>query len=144
MSQQAIGKVLLMPKGTYSGSVTYNQLDWVRYDGKAWVCKVNNTVGVTPVEGANWTLMAADGSVSGSVAWSSVTSKPFDTVDTTNDFTVDGSDKLTIKRGTFGTMKVVSGGTTTNLEASGDATFEIDAGTNVTITADDSDRKSVV
>ena len=138
MSQQAIGKVLLMPKGTYSGSATYNQLDWVRYDGKAWVCKVNNTVGVTPTEGANWTLMAADGSVSGSVAWNAVTGKPFESVDTTNDFAVDGSNKLTINRGTFGTMKIVSGGTTTNLEASGDATLEIDAGSNVTISADDS------
>lgn len=137
MSQQAIGKILLMPKGDYSGSATYNMLDWVRYDSKAWVCKLDNTVGVVPSEGANWTLLAADGTVSGSVAWSAVTSKPFSTIDS-SDFDVDGNDELNIKRDTFGTVRVVSGGTTTDLEASGDSVVEIDAGTNVTITADDS------
>lgn len=138
----AIGRVLLMDKGAYSGSTVYNQLDWVRDNGAAWVCKVDGTVGIAPptlptTSNANWTLMAADGSVSGSVEWTAVNNKPFDTVDTTDDFTVDGSKKLSIKRDTFGTMRIVSGGTTTNLEASGDSVFEIDAGSNVTITADD-------
>ena len=138
-----IGRVLLILKGDYSGSATYNQLDVVRYDGASWVCKVDGTVAITPptlptTSNANWQVLAEDGSVSGSVAWSGVTGKPFSTVDTTNDFSVDGSDKLKIKRDTFGTVRVVSGGTTTNLEASGDSTIEIDAGTNVTITADDS------
>ena len=62
MSQQAIGRILLMPKGTYDASVTYNSLDWVRYNGKAWVCKANNTIGVAPSESATWTLLAQDGS----------------------------------------------------------------------------------
>lgn len=132
----AIGRVLLMPKGAYSGSTVYNALDWVRHDSKSWVCKVDGTVGIVPSEGANWTLLAADGSVSGSVAWIAVTGKPFDDVDST-DFDVNGSNNLVIKRDTFGTMRIVSGGTTTNLEASGDSVFEIDAGTNVTINADD-------
>lgn len=132
----AIGRVLLMPKGAYSGSTVYNALDWVRHDSKAWVCKVDGTVGIVPSESANWTLLAADGSVSGSVAWIAVTGKPFDDVDST-DFDVNGSNNLIIKRDTFGTMRIVSGGTTTNLEASGDSVFEIDAGSNVTITADD-------
>lgn len=132
----AIGRVLLMPKGAYSGGTVYNALDWVRHDSKAWVCKVDGTVGIVPSEGANWTLLAADGSVSGSVAWIAVTGKPFDDVDST-DFDVDGSNNLIIKRDTFGTMRIVSAGTTTNLEASGDSVFEIDAGTNVTIAADD-------
>ena len=132
-----IGRVLLISKGTYSGSTVYNMLDWVRYDNKAWVCKVDGTVGITPVEGANWTLMAADGSVSGNVNWSNVSNKPFATVDS-NDFDVDANDELNIKRNTFGKMRIVSGGSTTDLEASGDSVFEIDAGSNVTITADDS------
>lgn len=137
----SIGRVLLKPKGDYSSSATYNNLDWVRYNGKAWVCKVNGTINVTPTEGQNWTLLAQDGSGGGGGAsdWDDINYKPFDTLDTTNDFTVDSQDnnKLHIKRDTYGTIRVVSGGTTTNLEASGDSVFEIDAGTNVTINADD-------
>lgn len=132
----AIGRVLLIPKGTYNGSTVYSQLDWVRYDGKAWVCKVDGTVGIVPVEGANWTLLAQDGSVSGSVAWSAVTGKPFEDVDGT-DIDVNGDDKIYLKRSTFGTVRVKNGATVTDLEASGDSTIQIEAGNNVTITADD-------
>lgn len=137
-----VGRVLLIQKGDYSGSAVYNSLDWVRNNGAAWVCKVDGTQGIAPptlptTSNANWTLLAADGSVTGAVAWLNVTGKPFETVDS-SDFVIDDNNELNIKRGTFGTMKIVSGGTTTNLEASGDATFEIDAGTNVTISADDS------
>jgi len=76
----AIGRVLLMPKGDYSGTAIYNSLDWVRDNGKAWVCKVDGTQGVTPTEGANWTLRAADGTVSGTIDWDNVNNKPFNTV----------------------------------------------------------------
>ena len=138
----SIGRVLLIPKGDYSSSVTYNNLDWVRYGGKAWVCKVDGTTNVTPVQGANWQLLAQDGSGGGGGAsdWDDINYKPFDTIDTTTDFSVDNLDnnKLHIKRDTFGVMRIVSGGSTTDLEASGDSVFEIDAGTNVTISADDS------
>ena len=60
-----IGKILLMPKGTYSSSATYNHLDWVRYNGKAWVCKADNVTNVTPTEGATWTVLAEDGQSGG-------------------------------------------------------------------------------
>ena len=142
----AIGRVLLIPKGTYDSSATYNMLDWVRYNGKAWVCKVDGTINVTPTEGANWTLMAQDGSGGGGGAsdWDDINYKPFDTIDTTNDFSVDSGDnnKLHIKRDTFGTVRVISDNsgtpTTTDLEASGDATITLQGGTNVTLAADDS------
>ena len=146
----AIGRVLLIPKGDYSGSATYNMLDWVRDNGAAWVCKVDNTVGVAPptlpsTYNANWQLIAADGTVSGSIAWSSVNNKPFDDVDTTDDFKIDstgGSNELQIKRGTFGTVRVVSDSsgspTTTDLEASGDAIIKFKGGSNVTLSANDS------
>lgn len=138
----SIGRVLLIPQGDYNSATTYNQLDWVRYNGKAWVCKVDGTVNVTPVQGANWQLLAQDGSGGGGGAsdWDDINYKPFDTIDTTTDFSVDSADnnKLHIKRDTFGTMRIVSGGSTTDLEASGDSIFEIDAGTNVTIAANDS------
>lgn len=146
----AIGRVLLIPKGDYSGSATYNMLDWVRDNGAAWVCKVDNTIGVAPptlpaTYNANWQLIAADGTVSGSIAWSSVNNKPFDDVDTTDDFKIDstgGSNELQIKRGTFGTVRVVSDSsgspTTTDLEASGDAIIKFKGGSNVTLSANDS------
>jgi len=81
----AIGRVLLIPKGDYSGSTAYNALDWVRDNGAAWVCKVDNTIGVAPptlptTSNANWQLLSADGTVSGSVDWNNVNNKPFDTV----------------------------------------------------------------
>lgn len=66
----SIGKVVMTPKGAYSASATYNHLDWVRYNGSAWVCKQDNVVGVTPVEGDTWTLL-----VSGSGASITVSNK---------------------------------------------------------------------
>lgn len=140
----SIGRVLLIPKGDYSSATTYNQLDWVRYSGKAWVCKVDGTVNVTPVQGDTWQLLAQDGSGGGGGAsdWDDINYKPFETLETTTDFSVDGNDQLHIKRGTFGTVRVVSDSsgspTTTDLEASGDATITLKGGTNVTLSADDS------
>ena len=137
----AIGRVLLMDKGAYSGSTIYNQLDWVRDNGASWVCKVDGTVGIAPptlptTSNANWTLMAADGSVSGSVAWSAITGKPFNDVDGT-DLDVNASNEIYIKRDTFGTVRVKNGSTVTDLDASGDSIVQIEAGNNVTINADD-------
>ena len=93
----AIGRVLLMDKGAYSGSTIYNQLDWVRDNGASWVCKVDGTVGIAPptlptTSNANWTLMAADGTVSGSIDWSNVNNKPFDTVG--NGLNVNASNEI--------------------------------------------------
>lgn len=95
----AIGRVLLMPKGTYSGSAIYNSLDWVRDNGAAWVCKVDGTVGIAPptlptTSNANWTLLSADGSVTGSVDWPNVNYKPFDDIKSGGGLSVDGSKKL--------------------------------------------------
>ena len=87
MAATQVGRILLLPKGDYNASTTYNMLDWVRYSGSAWVCKVDGTVGITPVEGANWTLMAEDGSVGG---WGTLANKPFETVGT--GLNVDTSD----------------------------------------------------
>jgi hypothetical protein len=80
--------------------------------------------------------MAADGSVSGSVAWNAITGKPFNDVDGT-DLDVNASNEIYIKRDTFGTVRVKNGATVTDLEASGDSIVQIEAGSNVTITADD-------
>ena len=77
-----IGRILLMPKGDYSGSAVYNALDWVRFSGASWVCKLDNTTGIVPptppvTSNANWQMLSEDGTVGG---WSSLTGKPFDTI----------------------------------------------------------------
>ena len=77
-----IGRILLIPKGDYSALVTYNNLDWVRNGGAAWVCKVDGTIGIAPpnppaTSNANWQLLAEDGTVGG---WTSISGKPFETI----------------------------------------------------------------
>ena len=77
-----IGRILLMPRGDYDPIAVYNSLDWVRFSGASWVCKVDNTTGVTPptppaTSNANWQMLAEDGTVGG---WSSLTGKPFDSI----------------------------------------------------------------
>lgn len=59
------GRILLMPKGDYSSAVTYNSLDWVRYNNAAWVCNTDNTSNVPPSTSApQWNLLAADSAMS--------------------------------------------------------------------------------
>lgn len=47
-------------KGTYSNSANYVANDLVHYGGNIWRCKVDDTTGVAPVEGANWTLFIGE------------------------------------------------------------------------------------
>ena len=55
-----IGKVALTPKGEYSSTAMYEELDVVRYEGSSYV--VNKPCsGITPVEGEYYTLMAEKG-----------------------------------------------------------------------------------
>lgn len=78
MAAQQVGRILLIPKGDYSASAVYNTLDWVRFSGAAWVCKVDGTTNVTPTTSApEWQLLAEDGTVGG---WSSLSGKPFETI----------------------------------------------------------------
>ena len=37
------GRVLILPKGEYSASTTYNMLDMVRHEGGSFVCKQTST-----------------------------------------------------------------------------------------------------
>ena len=72
----ALGKIVLKPRGDYSASAIYLQLDWVRYNGGVWVCK-QECSGITPVEGNYWSLMIEldsiidDTQASGVTTWSS-------------------------------------------------------------------------
>lgn len=56
-----IGRILIIPKGSYDPSTPYNSLDLVRYDSKSWLCKTDGIIGITPTEGTDWTLMTEDG-----------------------------------------------------------------------------------
>ena len=50
------GKVVITPKGAYSSTATYEWLDEVAYDGKAYVA-LKTVTGVTPSDdGVNWRL----------------------------------------------------------------------------------------
>ena len=78
MAGTPIGRILLMPRGDYSGIAVYNALDWVRHAGAAWVCTTDNTTGIAPAIGVpEWQLLAADGSVGG---WTTLANKPFETI----------------------------------------------------------------
>ena len=46
------GRILIMPKGDYDASVTYEMLDLVSYNGKSWLAK-KTTVGIEPSEANN-------------------------------------------------------------------------------------------
>ncbi|WP_099465189.1 hypothetical protein [Parabacteroides provencensis] len=56
-----LGRVAYVPKGVYDAGVTYNRLDVVSYLGSSWVSLINNNIGNTPAEGANWSLVAQKG-----------------------------------------------------------------------------------
>lgn len=95
MAGTPIGRILLMPKGNYSGTAVYNALDWVRHNGSAWVCTTDNTTGIAPAIGVpEWQVLAQDGTVSGTVDWSNVNFKPFDTVGSGLDVDVSNTLKL--------------------------------------------------
>ena len=42
------GKILIMPKGDYDSTKTYEILDLVRYGGTSWLAKKEVPVGITP------------------------------------------------------------------------------------------------
>ncbi len=89
-----VGRVLLIPRGSWTSTDVYNRLDWVRYNGVAWVCKQDNTTGVVPSTSASeWQILAQDGTVGG---WSSISSKPFSTIG--SGLMVNASDELMVAK----------------------------------------------
>lgn len=48
-------KLLVLPRGQYSASATYDQLDLVFFNGASWLCKVDGLTGVAPEDGiSSW------------------------------------------------------------------------------------------
>lgn len=47
-------------KGPYSSSANYVKNDLVHYSGNIWRCLIDDTSGIAPVEGVNWTLFIGE------------------------------------------------------------------------------------
>jgi hypothetical protein len=47
------GRILIIPKGNYDASATYEMLDLVNHNGISWIAK-KTSVGITPSEGEYW------------------------------------------------------------------------------------------
>ena len=56
------GRVLIIHKGAYDSSATYNPMDSVLYNGSSYVCKVTST-GNDPTDTDYWQLLAQGTSV---------------------------------------------------------------------------------
>jgi alpha-tubulin suppressor-like RCC1 family protein len=59
MGTISLGKVALTWRGEYDVAVTYARQDLVHFNGTAFICLVDGTVGVTPVGGAIWQVFSA-------------------------------------------------------------------------------------
>lgn len=43
-------------RGDYDDQENYVKNDLVHYNGRVWKCRIDDTTGITPAEGANWTV----------------------------------------------------------------------------------------
>ena len=48
-----VGRVLILPKGEFDESVTYEILDLIYYQGDSWLCK-KTVVGIAPADGSEY------------------------------------------------------------------------------------------
>ena len=62
MSTTVLGKVSMMPKGAWNASTSYEPLDVVSYGGSAFLARRANS-NVTPIEGADWQMIAEKATV---------------------------------------------------------------------------------
>ena len=61
MPSKNLGRVSIVPKGTWNANTVYNRLDAVVYDGSSWLAKKQN-IGRMPAEGSDdWQLLAERG-----------------------------------------------------------------------------------
>ena len=49
-------------QGTYAAATNYVKNDLVHYNGIIWRCLIDDTIGITPTEGLNWTVFINAGS----------------------------------------------------------------------------------
>lgn len=60
MGTQILGKVIPTPRGEYSSSITYNELDIVLYNGSSYICK-KETIGNDVINEEYWQLLGQKG-----------------------------------------------------------------------------------
>ena len=48
------GRISPAPMGDYDNTTTYRRLDWVYYGGTSYICKKNNTLGISPTDTDKW------------------------------------------------------------------------------------------
>ena len=61
MPSKNLGRVSIVPKGTWNANTVYNRLDAVAHNGSSWLAKKQNT-GQMPAEGSDaWQLLAERG-----------------------------------------------------------------------------------
>lgn len=56
----ALDMIGFTDKGTYSSSANYVKNDLAHYSGNIWRCLIDDTTGIAPVEGVNWTLFIGE------------------------------------------------------------------------------------
>lgn len=56
----ALDMIGFTDKGTYSSSENYVKNDLVHYSGNIWRCLIDDTTGIAPTEGVNWTLFIGE------------------------------------------------------------------------------------
>lgn len=56
----ALDMIGFTDKGTYSSSDNYVKNDLVHYSGNIWRCLIDDTSGIAPAEGVNWTLFIGE------------------------------------------------------------------------------------
>lgn len=61
MATYNLGRFIMIAKGSYSSSTTYNKLDVVLYNGSSYVCKSDNVTNKVPTNTTYWQLIAQAG-----------------------------------------------------------------------------------
>lgn len=56
----ALDMIGFTDQGTYSSSDNYVKNDLVHYSGNIWRCLIDDTTGIAPAEGVNWTLFIGE------------------------------------------------------------------------------------
>lgn len=57
---KALDMIGFTDQGTYSSSDNYVKNDLVHYSGNIWRCLIDDTTGIAPAEGVNWTLFIGE------------------------------------------------------------------------------------
>ena len=64
-----LGRVSLVPRGTYDPAATYTRLDYVRFGDDGYLARRSGLRGVTPADGEDWMLAVGSGSAKMARSW---------------------------------------------------------------------------